>query len=354
MSTRALPEVPPSRLEGVVLAEAVEATEAPPPAEPAGPDPTALVYRYAAAADGIDSIETVADDLDLPVHTVAFAVSVLIELGLLRTEPTSGARLLVVGPEVALSQVVAPLERSAYRGRDLADQIRDRIRAVARPRFGPIDGFEGAAEIRGLLKAAAELCREEMLVLLPGGTGSDDVQELLDVCSQVFDSGVRVRVICAHRDRARYDSRARTRLLTDRGAEVRTVSRMPQAGVVFDGEVAVMFGADDEPARPVARRVHDREVVRFLIDLFDQLWECATVYASEEPGYAQAMDDLHQSIARLMAQGLTDDVVARRLGISVRTCRRHIAALLHNLNAVSRFQAGVQAAQRLPLAAAGG
>jgi hypothetical protein len=33
--------------------------------------------------------------------------------------------------------------------------------------------------------------------------------------------------------------------------------------------------------------------------------------------------------------------------MSVRTCRRHIAALLRNLGSVSRFQAGVQAAQRL-------
>ena len=60
--------------------------------------------------------------------------------------------------------------------------------------------------------------------------------------------------------------------------------------------------------------------------------------------------DLQQAIARLMAQGLTDEVVARRLGMSVRTCRRHIAAMLQNLDAVSRFQAGVQAASRFTLA----
>jgi hypothetical protein len=33
--------------------------------------------------------------------------------------------------------------------------------------------------------------------------------------------------------------------------------------------------------------------------------------------------------------------------MSVRTCRRHIAAMMHQLNAVSRFQAGVQAGGRL-------
>ena len=53
---------------------------------------------------------------------------------------------------------------------------------------------------------------------------------------------------------------------------------------------------------------------------------------------------LHQDIAKLMAQGFTDEAVARKLGMSVRTCRRHIAALMGSIDAVSRFQAGVRAA----------
>jgi len=46
-----------------------------------------------------------------------------------------------------------------------------------------------------------------------------------------------------------------------------------------------------------------------------------------------------------MARGFTDEVLARKLGMSLRTCRRHIAALMHDLDAVSRFQAGVRASR---------
>ncbi|XVV00746.1 LuxR C-terminal-related transcriptional regulator [Actinosynnema sp. CA-248983] len=88
-------------------------------------------------------------------------------------------------------------------------------------------------------------------------------------------------------------------------------------------------------------------MVRFVVDMFNQHWEDATPFSGAVPGYAEAVDDLHRSIARLMASGLTDEGVARHLGMSVRTCRRHIAALLQNLNSVSRFQAGVQAAALL-------
>src|SRR6185503_2899235 len=114
-----------------------------------------------------------------------------------------------------------------------------------------------------------------------------------------------------------------------------------------DRSLAVMFSFDDD--MPTARRVRDRNVVRFLLDMFGQLWDNATPFASEDTGYADAIDDLQQSVARLMAQGLTDEVVARRLGMSVRTCRRHIAALLQNLGSVSRFQAGVKAAQHFTI-----
>ncbi len=55
-------------------------------------------------------------------------------------------------------------------------------------------------------------------------------------------------------------------------------------------------------------------------------------------------DDLKRSIVRLMAEGYKDEIVARRLGMSVRTCRRHIAEIMEELEATSRFQAGANAA----------
>jgi len=158
---------------------------------------------------------------------------------------------------------------------------------------------------------------------------------------------VAVQVLGPHRSRAGFASRATAKRLLADGAQIRTLSQIPRAAVVFDDTLAVVFDAPDDWGQPVARGVRDRHVVRFLIDLFDQLWADATPFTGAEPGYEGVVDDLQRSVARLMAQGLTDEVVARRLGVSVRTCRRHIATLLQNLESVSRFQAGVRAAHRL-------
>ena len=319
-------------------------------------DREAEIYRYAARFGEITSPERAAADLGLSTSEVYAAVTRLVELHLLRTDGLTG-RYLPMDPEVAATLLISPIERAMYQRRELADRLRDRIDAITRPAVdvsepvGAIDSLEGVAEIRGLFKLAAEVCRDEMVVLRPGYEDEELLDELLAPCYSVLERSVSVRVVCPHRSRAGFASRAKAKRLVADGAEIRTLSQVPQAAVVFDRSLAVMFSFDGPDGMPVARRVRDRNVVRFLLDMFGQLWDSATPFAAEDTGYAEAIDDLQQSVARLMAQGLTDEVVARRLGMSVRTCRRHIAALLQNLDAVSRFQAGVMAASRLTMTA---
>jgi DNA-binding CsgD family transcriptional regulator len=318
-------------------------------------DLEADIYRYAVRLGEIVSPERAAADLALPTGEVFAAVTRLVELHLLRTDGSTG-RYLPMDPEVAATLLISPVERAMYQRRELADRLRDRIDAITRPAVevsepvGAIDSLEGVAEIRGLFKLAAEVCRDEMVVLRPGHDDDELLDELLAPCYSVLERAVSVRVVCPHRSRAGFATRAKAKRLITDGAEIRTLSQVPQAAVVFDRTLAVMFSFDED-GYPTARRVRDRNVVRFLLDMFGQLWDNATPFAAEDTGYADAIDDLQQSVARLMAQGLTDEVVARRLGMSVRTCRRHIAALLQNLDAVSRFQAGVLAASRLTMPA---
>ncbi|EOD63509.1 helix-turn-helix transcriptional regulator [Amycolatopsis vancoresmycina] len=312
------------------------------------PDPEAELYRYAARCGRISSVDTAAAHLGLPADTVQAAAARLVELHLLR--PGADGGLVPREPSAAAELVVTPLERAMYERREMADRLRERIDGITRApagAAGTLDRVEGVAEIRGLIKLAAEVCRDELVVLHPGEAADDLVDELLDACCSVLGDGVGVRVVCPHRSRAGYAARARLTQLADRGARIRTLSRVPEAAVVFDRSLAVTLDVADLSAR----RVRDQGMVRFLLGLFDQLWDGATPFSAEDQGYSgEIAHDLQQAIARLMAQGLTDEVVARRLGMSVRTCRRHIAAMLQNLDAVSRFQAGVQAASRFTLA----
>lgn len=61
---------------------------------------------------------------------------------------------------------------------------------------------------------------------------------------------------------------------------------------------------------------------------------------------AGALTEDERRILSLLAVGLSDEAIARQLGIGLRTVQRRVQALLVRLGAGSRFQAGVLAAGR--------
>jgi DNA-binding CsgD family transcriptional regulator len=319
---------------------------------PVHQDHVSGVYRYAVRKGGIDSAETVAENLGLELHESIAAIEHLIECRLLRREHDAGRLLVPVDPKIAAAALVSPMEREIYQRRERIAQIRERIEmfhpdyaATGQPadESGSVDQFVGALEVRGYLNVASEACRGEIMVLQPSRPDDDEL-DLPRLCANLLDRGITVRIVCQHRNRADLTALMRIKNLADAGAEVRTVSHVPRAAVVLDRRLVVLLGSAN--GEVVASRVRNEGVVRFLLEMFDHQWETAMPLDNFESGYAEVTDDLRQTVAALMANGLTDEAIARKLGMSVRTCRRHIAALMRDLDAVSRFQAGVRAAQR--------
>jgi DNA-binding NarL/FixJ family response regulator len=93
--------------------------------------------------------------------------------------------------------------------------------------------------------------------------------------------------------------------------------------------------------------VRERNVIAWVVATFEQLW--AEASPLEEVINKQhdetELDQTRAAILRLMAEGEKDEAISRRLSISVRTCRRHIADYMVQVGASSRFQAGVIAAR---------
>ncbi|MEV6233419.1 helix-turn-helix transcriptional regulator [Saccharopolyspora shandongensis] len=90
--------------------------------------------------------------------------------------------------------------------------------------------------------------------------------------------------------------------------------------------------------------VHASGLLNALSGLFETLWTLAMPVSAETE--QDQLSDRDRSIIMLMAAGATDEAIARRLHLSRRTVVRRIAALLDQLGATTRFQAGVQAAKR--------
>jgi DNA-binding NarL/FixJ family response regulator len=88
-------------------------------------------------------------------------------------------------------------------------------------------------------------------------------------------------------------------------------------------------------------------LIEHLYAMFEFMWISGKSFETDNTDAAGAdRDELWQVILEQLAEGVKDDAIAHRLGLSVRTCRRHIAAIMEHLGASSRFQAGVLAHRR--------
>ncbi len=88
-------------------------------------------------------------------------------------------------------------------------------------------------------------------------------------------------------------------------------------------------------------------MVHYLCEVFEQSWTHAEPFADAvTDGLEAVAKDIDRTIVRLLAAGMKDETIARRLGMSLRTARKHIADIMETLGAESRFQAGFLSARQ--------
>jgi len=88
-------------------------------------------------------------------------------------------------------------------------------------------------------------------------------------------------------------------------------------------------------------------IIAALREYFEMLWQRATPLGPQPTTPPSGrLTKAQQTVLELMAEGLHDDAIARRAGISTTTVRRHIAAILERLDVTSRFAAGAAAQRR--------
>lgn len=84
-----------------------------------------------------------------------------------------------------------------------------------------------------------------------------------------------------------------------------------------------------------------------LLPLFETVWDRSVPLGSDSAdAWGNPVPGQQRELLGLLAAGLKDEVIARRLGVHVHTARRRISRLLEALDAETRFQAGAQAAVR--------
>lgn len=129
----------------------------------------------------------------------------------------------------------------------------------------------------------------------------------------------------------------------DGRVEVRFARVPPLRAVIVDGEVGFVVAESAVGCR--ASVVRMPELVYTLNTLFESVWRNA-VPAGERLLFDQRdRGALTRQVLSSLCAGVTDEVAARELAISIRTYRRHVAEIMALLGANCRFQAGARAVE---------
>ncbi len=214
---------------------------------------------------------------------------------------------------------------------------------AASPEGGAIRVLDGLSRIQAAMDEATEACTTEVLTVQPGGIRPEhELTEGLHRALALRGRGVRMRDLYTHV--ARHGQGLLNYLELMGGAvQARTLDEVIDRLILFDRTVAFIPANAD---RTLALELRHPALVEYLGTVFERLWRLAIPLTAPLPDTGiEGISHREQSIAALLAEGHQDAVIAERLGISVRTCRAHIARLSETLGAASRTQLGVRIAQ---------
>lgn len=134
------------------------------------------------------------------------------------------------------------------------------------------------------------------------------------------------------------------------GEQARAFPGVPLKLVVADSDRALIAVPTAGGGNVVALLIHPSVLLSALIELFEAFWRMGVPIAKsggqdgvdghEEPTVAT------RRLMALLSAGLTDESIARELGVSERTVHRRVSRLQQLLGARTRFQLGVQASRR--------
>ncbi|WP_326729588.1 helix-turn-helix transcriptional regulator [Streptomyces phaeochromogenes] len=206
--------------------------------------------------------------------------------------------------------------------------------------------LEGREAIQSLIRTMADTCTSEVAVFATGGgQPAESLEAAKPLDSAVLERGVRVRYV--YLDSVRNDgaTTAYAQWLTRRGGQVRTVPHLPTRLLIYDRALAIA-PVNPQVADAAAIALEDLGVVSALQALFERTWEQASPLGEDRTRDAQGLTAQERAVLELLARGFTDEMIARKLAVSVRTVRRMTASLMTRLNASSRFQAGALAVAR--------
>ncbi|MFI9804232.1 response regulator transcription factor [Streptomyces sp. NPDC052301] len=164
------------------------------------------------------------------------------------------------------------------------------------------------------------------------------------VRTAVLGCGLGLRLLLAASVAREPGARTRLARLAAAGAQIRlSAGPLPDQTLVgTDLAVVYTVGQDGQTQVLVAHREAANALHQFQMALWGQGSELMRLGRDVRP---VQLDAAQLQALRMLGAGMKDDTAARQMNVSVRTYRRHVAAILKTMGVDTRFEAGLKAAE---------
>ena len=279
------------------------------------------------------------------------AFALLVDMGLVIHDSEQDG-YVAEDPTSVQSRVVSPLSQQAARllaessqwSAAFSSLTQSWRRAPQSTGSGSITYLRGAV-ITTFLEQLLSECEEEMLTAQPQA-GRDPrylaKAALRDI--ELLERGAKMRTLYQHSARRSSVTHKYVAAVSARGAEVRTLDEFFNRLIVVDRRVAVI---PHQEQVGVAVIVREPAVVEYLVDVFERSWERGRPFTNRETSLLKDIAAEQRAMTmRMLIEGHSDPVSAKRLGVSPRTYAGYVADLKAEYDAETRFQLGYTMGRR--------
>ncbi|MEU3479164.1 LuxR C-terminal-related transcriptional regulator [Streptomyces sp. NPDC033754] len=299
-------------------------------------------------------MEDLAAQLGLDEGRVRRGLDDLADLALVRPAADTSVPALPVSPQLALNALLSDREAQLSEQQRLLEQGRLAVAEIVeefseRRSEANAIGMErltDLGEVRQRIEELSHNIEREVLSVIPftplDPAGLEASREL---DRDLLQRGVRMRTLYLDSIRNDVPTRRYATWLAGLGGGVRTAPTLPIHMILIDGRFGIL------PINPVdstegAIVVKERSIFDTLAAFFESVWTSAQPFGMSEQRDGYSLTSQERALLGLLATGITDEAASKRLGLSLRSVRRMMSELMGRLEAGSRFEAGIRAAER--------
>jgi DNA-binding CsgD family transcriptional regulator/sugar-specific transcriptional regulator TrmB len=282
------------------------------------------------------------------------ALDTLVGLALIRESAEQPGVLRPVDPGSALQALLLrqqqDIQQQQQRMRDSQLAVSRLVADVSRQQQDTppeqIETIIGLDNVHRRLERLASEATSSAWALVPAPMRSTELAEAALRNDRIaLARGVGTRTVFLDSSRTDEITLDYARRLTDAGGEVRTAPELPLRMLIVDGRTALV-PMDTTETRRGAAVVRSPGAIAGFVALFEMIWSSSCPLGAGRGRDSDGLTAQDRQILLLVSQGLTDEATGHRLGLSLRTVRRAMAGIMEALEARSRFEAGLKAAQR--------